>query len=170
MMNTWTNRPIKLFQGLFLACLTVVTWSACAVQHVNTQKNMHDLQVTLGSVTGSPKVGAPIELSFSVANAQEKAQKFCQYMTPFEGFNGDIMGVMDAKGNKIAYQGINRKCGAPTAADDIPVGPGETRSVTFDLQEAYPISQPGNYTVQFKGSEYLNRLPDSNVLKLVVGR
>jgi hypothetical protein len=145
-----------------------IFWSACFVPKGVSQKKMQDLNVTIASVTTLPQVGAALELSFAVTNPHKKSQKFCRYMTPIEGFYGDILVVTDVAGHRVAYAGIKKKRGAPQPSDDIHLGEGETKSATFDLMEAYPIVAPGNYTVQFKGSKYMNKLPDSNVLLIAV--
>jgi hypothetical protein len=151
-----------LILSLILAC------TACGSNRSNSKQFMAEFEVTLASVTGAPKIGAPIELSFSVKNGATKSARFCRYMTPIEGFYGDILEVKDIDGNKVPYQGILKKRAEPTADDYIDVTYGNSAKVTFDLQSVYPITTPGNYTIRFKGNKSLNRLADSNILLISV--
>ena len=112
--------------------------------------------------------GEAIRIRFSVANSSAEAVSFCRYMTPFEGFCGDILQVRDAGGNGIAYKGILKKRGAPTQSDFIDLAAGAVQSCVFDLENAYPMDAPGTYRVHFVGRPSMNGLPDSSGIQFTI--
>lgn len=133
------------------------------------QKKAAAWQVTLSLDPATPaQVGGQVLLSFTVKNTGTKAQKFCRYMTPIEGFQGNILHVTDPGGARVAYKGVMKKRGKPGPQDYIRLDCGESQTVSFDLLPAYPLTAPGVYQVRFLGSKALNGLPDSNVLEVVV--
>lgn len=113
-------------------------------------------------------MGDRIQLSFSVVNASERPAHFCRYMTPFEGFCGNILQVRDIKGNMLPYAGVLKKRGEPGTSEFHKIDPLATRSVEFNLHDAYPVRQAGTYRIQFKGNASMNGLPDSNILEITV--
>lgn len=125
-----------------------------------------DVTVTLrdkGATEGGKR-----ELVFAVTNGKKKGLKLCTYFTPFEGFLGQLLTVRHEDGSEARYLGVSVKRGKPGKDDYLKLGPGETREVAFDLAKHYDLSNKGRYTVQFHGNADMNRLPDSNVLKLEV--
>jgi hypothetical protein len=113
------------------------------------------------------KLGEPIELTFAVT-CKTKSAKFCRYMTPLEGFSGNILEVKDAAGQNVEYIGPSKKRGKPGPEDYITLTGGNSTKATFDLQNFYPIKASGQYSVKFRGSKGMNQLPDSNVLEITV--
>lgn len=113
-------------------------------------------------------MGDRIQLSFSVVNASERPAHFCRYMTPFEGFCGNILQVRDIKGNMLPYAGVLKKRGKPGPSEFHKIDPLATLSVEFNLHDAYPVRQAGTYRIQFKGNASMNGLPDSNILEITV--
>lgn len=133
-----------------------------------THSLTNSLQTQLSAKKTSLVMGNRIQLSFSVVNTSEQLAQFCRYMTPFEGFCGNILQVRDVDGNIIPYAGVLKKRGKPGPADFYKLDPFSARSVEFDLQDVYPIRQAGTYRIQFKGKTSMNGLPDSNVLEIIV--
>ena len=109
-----------------------------------------------------------IQLAFSVVNTSEQLAQFCRYMTPFEWFCGNILQVTDIEGNMLPYAGVLKKRGKPDPSEFHKIDPLATRSVEFNLHDAYPIRQAGTYHIQFKGNASMNGLPDSNILEITV--
>jgi len=103
---------------------------------------------------------------FSVQNNLETEQKIGKYMTPFEGFKGDFIRVLNSKGNEMEYKGVNVKRSKPKDTDYMAIAPNSKIEISFNLFEVYEIPEKGKYTLQFSGNSYLNWLPDSNVLEI----
>lgn len=129
---------------------------------------MQELTVTLTADKDCFQLGEAIRIRFSVENSSAEAVSFCRYMTPFEGFCGDILNVRDASGNGLAYHGILKKRGAPVQSDFIHLAAGAVQNCDFDLGNAYPITAPGTYQLCFVGRSSMNGLPDSNGLQFAV--
>ncbi len=125
--------------------------------------------VTLGLDSAAlPQLDGKVLLTFTVKNTGTKAQKFCRYMTPLEGFSGNILQVTDPAGTRVGYAGVMKKRGKPGPKDYFKLARGDSQTVHFDLLPSYPLTAPGVYQVQFLGSKAMNGLPDSNVLEVVV--
>jgi|GEM_PF-4147418 hypothetical protein len=135
---------------------------------MNAQKNTKHLAVSLVSESSDFELGSAVVLTFSVKNNHKKAVSFCEYMTPFEGFNGPILKVLDQEGKPVQYVGVMRKRSEPGPDNYIHLESGESESVQFDLLVAYPIKAVGNYTVQFIGNKYMNALGNSEVVEFRV--
>lgn len=133
-----------------------------------SQDKLRGITVTLSQIASSYSLDSPIELVFSVSNGHKEEQAICKYMTPIEGFYGSLLIVKNAAGERIPYKGILVKREAPKKESYLPLSPGEILTHQFVLTEAYPIEKKGVYTVQFKGSQYLNGLPDSEILEITV--
>lgn len=158
------KRNLHTAKGLLMALLLILS-----TMNAMAQAPTKPLKVELEAEEGTTfKLDEGVELFFSVSNEGKKKQQFCIYMTPFEGFKGDILEVKDAAGNEVPYQGMMVKRGAPTKDDYYKILRDQTLPVAFNLLEAYPIDKPGTYTVQFKGRPAMNALPDSNVLEITV--
>ena len=126
------------------------------------------VNVTLTSDAQKFVADAKIDLVFSVRNSSSQSKLICRYMTPFEGFYGNILEVKNEAGELIPYVGIKKKRKKPGKDDYFKLKEGEKKIVRFNLRKNYPFAASGMYFVRFKGSQFLNRLPDSEILKLVV--
>jgi hypothetical protein len=133
---------------------------------IDTHPNHLETRLSAARLAFLP--GDAIRLVFSVANPGGDAGRFCRYMTPFEGFNGNIMKVTDLEGNPVPYIGVLKKRSRPKPADHLHLASHTQVEVEFDLGKAYSIGGPGTYSIQFKGHPSLNKLPDSNVLEITV--
>ena len=131
----------------------------------HTMQAQQPLSVRVMPVQVSPEGESTQSFTFSVTNQSRKKIRFCTYMTPFEGFYGDYLEIRDAEGAKIPYQGVKVKRGKPGKEDHIRLGKGETISVNFSLKENYSLNGSGPFQLQFKGSPYLNELPDSELVE-----
>ena len=112
------------------------------------------------------KQNQSIKIKTTVTNTSDKAARFCDYHTPFEGIANEIF-LVQKDGKKIPYQGILKKRIPPTKEDYIKLQAGKNTSCVVILNNDYDLSEPGEYTVQFKGS-LISGLPDSNELSFVV--
>ena len=156
----WRSFCLYLLIGL---CLYLIPMESPA------QKKAAAWQVTLSLDPATPpQVGGQVLLTFTVKNTGTKSQKFCRYMTPIEGFKGNILQVTDPAGARVGYKGVMKKRGKPGPEDYITLDCGESQTVSFDLLPAYPLMAPGVYQVRFLGSKAMNGLPDSNDLEMVV--
>lgn len=123
-------------------------------------------KVTLAAEHAVYPMGAEIELTFTISNPNKKKIKYCDYHTPFEGIRNNILLVTHPNGEKVAYAGPMVKRKEPSKENYHKVKGGESVSTKFVINQGYPISDPGKYTIQFMGNASVNMLPNSNVLEL----
>ena len=149
----------------FTLFLGLLASEATAVESPDaTNKGHAVLTVTLKN---APSTGdGTVNLLFEVSSTQ--SHKFCIWQTPLEGFSADVLEVLDADGNPADYTGTHIKRGKPDPSDYLTLKPNTPAAETFDLAKEYDVSKKGTYTVQFEGNEYINELPDSNVLQVEV--
>lgn len=125
---------------------------------------MSQLQTTLKE--GPAQKKGEVNLVFEVRSSDQR--KILVWQTPLEKhLTGDCIEVLDKSGKAAEYKGISVKRGEPSDADYVTLEADKPVSETFDLASEYQL-KPGAYTVKFKGSRYLNKLPDSNVLTITV--
>lgn len=150
---------------LLLVCLCMTAFA----MDTQAQKKSAPLLVSLSDDPSQPaQLAGKVVLVFTVHNSGTKAQKFCRYMTPIEGFNGNILQVTDPSGARVGYAGVMKKRGKPGPADYITLDCGESHVVSFDLLPPYPLATPGLYQVKFLGNKAMNGLVDSNVMEVRV--
>lgn len=164
-MQIIMNILLKKHKLSFILCLL---FCSCYNLSMVGQDKLQEITVTLTTSATSYTLGNPVELVFTVENAYEEDQKVCKYMTPIEGFYGNYMLVTNEAGEELPYKGIRKKRTQPKESSFVPIASGTSLTKQFNLTDAYPITEKGVYTIQFTGSEYLNKLPDSNVLKITI--
>ncbi len=105
-------------------------------------------------------------ITFEVHNEMESDMFFCPWQTPLEDMSSDAFLVL-LNAQRIAYTGLQIKRPEPTPKDYVKVGPKKHLSVTIDLKEFYEIDIPGNYSIQFIGSD-INKLQNSNIIECTI--
>lgn len=135
---------------------------------MSTQTPISDITVRIKAEDTSFDLSSPLVISFSIENEGEKERKICKYMTPIEGFKGNIFRITNERGERISYKGPMVKRGKPSESSFVSVAGGETLVYSIDLANGYSFMEPGVYSVQFKGRS-MNDLPDSNVLNIEIG-
>lgn len=133
-----------------------------------SQKELQDLEVKLSTTEESYEVGKAIKLKFVIENNFKKKQKVCTFYTPIEGFKGNFLKVFHENGEEVAYQGVMKKRAKPSKSDYIKIKDGKSVEHVFAVEDHYPILEAGKYKIQFIGKEYINGLPDSNILEIQV--
>ena len=129
------------------------------------QKTPKDILITLevDSTTISP-----FDIKFTLTNNYSKSQKICTYSTPLEGFYGNMFMVKNEIDETIGYKGIMKKRSKPGKSDYIEIEARKSVSVTFNISDYYDVIKKSTYFIQFLGNEYLNKLPSSNTLKIII--
>lgn len=127
--------------------------------------NKNPFEVNLTSEKSSYKTGDEIQLKFTVSNRSSQSAKFCKWHTPFEGIRNNFLAIL-LDGNKLDYQGIMAKRSKPDKDDYLELASGKSTSVVFSISKEYEFSKAGKYSVQFKGNESINQLPDSEVITI----
>lgn len=98
-------------------------------------------------------VGQAVILGFTLENLGDETLWILKWYTPLEGIAGKIFRVT-RDGEDLPYQGLMVKRGDPRREDYVRLGPGESASQEVDLSEAYDLSLPGEYRVEFSGWIY----------------
>lgn len=108
-------------------------------------------QVTLNCTLRAPAhvvVGQPVMLAFTLRNTGPVPVDVLVWGTPFEnGWFAPYVGVTRA-GQALAYGGASVKRGEPGPADYLRIEPGQSRSATVDLAQAFDLRAPGDYHVR----------------------
>jgi hypothetical protein len=127
-----------------LLCLLIVSSGltlACAEESPMRIRCELSMPKTLASAQAA-------ELSFTLTNAGDAAIQFLNWQTPFEGIRAPMFEVTRG-GVSVEYQGRMLKRGNPRKEDYVVLKPGEQKSATIDLSEAWDVSTPGSYTVEY---------------------
>jgi|GEM_PF-622435 len=99
-------------------------------------------------------------LSFVVTNTSDQDVKVLTWYTPLEGFvNGHDENPIESpcllvtnNGEVVEYDGkLKKRQPIPPEEAYVTLGAGESLSVDFDVNQAYQVSIPGEYSVAFVG-------------------
>jgi hypothetical protein len=94
----------------------------------------------------------PLTMYFSVTNLLPKKNIFLIWHTPFEGFRNEFLHITHLpSGEQIPYEGmlVSRLPPSKERGSYIELAPGETKTSTIDLREAYTFTKKGKYRVSF---------------------
>jgi hypothetical protein len=95
------------------------------------------------------RVGKPITVKGSLLNTGSKAVWVLKWNTFLEGMWGHFV-RLTLQGAPVPYEGILGHRGNPRPENYVHLPPGEAVSGSVDLNDAYPISRPGDYQVSFQ--------------------
>lgn len=105
------------------------------------------------SVIGSPKLGGPINMRFTVYNNSDTVEKFCIWHTPFEKLMSKYLDVALDDYTPVDYKGAMAKRVMPPPAESYKkLNAGDSTSADFNLADAYAITKAGNYTIKYNSS------------------
>jgi heat shock protein HslJ len=141
---------LKVYDGAGTPILAFVasTSDALAEEEMSTRATSNlSPDCTLGMDETYP-VGEPVNLRFELRNQTDRPLYVLVWYTPLEGMAGDIFEVT-RDGEKLPYQGMLAKRGAPTREEYVAIEPGTAASAEVDLRIGYDLSRPGSYQVQF---------------------
>ncbi|PRD57019.1 hypothetical protein [Sphingobacterium gobiense] len=145
----------NILRSTVVLAILALTTQCRPLQNVANNNNKVQNDSTLYAVlAGEEKytLHGVIPIKFSVTNPTDDTLKFTQYHTPFEGMMSKFLTITDSAGNDIQYIGaMTRRVMPPPAETYHAVAPGETKSVTFDLNQVYKIEKAGPYTLQYAG-------------------
>lgn len=99
-------------------------------------------------------------LTFVLRNKSDQDVKVLTWYTPLEGIvNGHGTPIespcllVTNSGEKVEYDGrMKKRQSIPPEEAYVTLTPGESRSVEFDVNQAYQVSFPGDYSVVFLGT------------------
>jgi Lysine-specific metallo-endopeptidase len=106
---------------------------------------MPDLKARLTS-KASYESDEPVRVKFDLANREDQDLYILTWYTPLEGLISDCLRV-ERDGVRLYYDGLLAKRGEPTRENYVLVPAGRKVSNVFDLNSAYDVSDPGNYSV-----------------------
>jgi hypothetical protein len=114
-----------------------------------------------------------IVIFFEVTNTGKTEREICIYQTPLERqvTTSTMFRVVDARGREVEYTGIQAKRRPPSreAGDYIVLQPGQTAGASINLAHSFAWF-PGKFDVTFVGNRFLNKLPESNTIRITVAR
>jgi peptidyl-Lys metalloendopeptidase len=129
----------------FFGCLAL---AACAAVPSSTKAEVK-LKTTL-TAQPSYQVGGPVQLGFTLENLSAEPVWVLVWYTPLEGLLGNIFHV-SRDGAELRYLGPLVKRGDPGADAYRRIEPGKSLAAEVDLAQAYDLSVPGEYRVEFVG-------------------
>ncbi len=91
-----------------------------------------------------------VTMRWSLQNEGLDAVGVLRWRTPLQGFDTDLFEVR-VNGHEVAYLGRVVKYGAPAAGDFVRIPAGGAITAIIDLAAAYDMSEPGVYTVRYRG-------------------
>ena len=98
------------------------------------------------SSKASYKSDEPVRVKFDLANREDQDLYILTWYTPLEGLISDCLRV-ERDGERLYYDGLLAKRGEPTRDNYLLVPARRKVSSVFDLNGAYDVSDPGNYSV-----------------------
>jgi peptidyl-Lys metalloendopeptidase len=137
-------------QSVRTACLVagLVALSGAAVAArpaTGTMSNPLRIGMVADSIGNRAFMGT---VEFKVTNTSRETLKVPSWQLPSGTLDTNLFKVF-RNGQAVAYTGPMIKRAAPTEADYVVLRPGESKLVSVDLGQAYDLSRPGQYTVQF---------------------
>ena len=106
---------------------------------------MPDLKARL-TAKASYESDEPVRVKFDLANREDQDLYILSWYTPLEGLISDCL-IVERDGERLSYDGLFAKRGEPTRENYVLVPAGRKVSSVFDLNGAYDVSDPGNYSV-----------------------
>ena len=104
------------------------------------------LRCTLG-VPAQAASGKPVPLRLTIANTGREEVHVLIWGTPFEGWFAPFV-VVRHDGKPLEYLGPTVKRGDPAREEYVRIEAGRARSKSINLDEAFDLSQPGQYRVE----------------------
>ena len=143
---------------LSLPVIGFVLFAACSGQltPLENKLNSHTgkqliLEYSLSQDSARYDRGESVPIKFSLENLSDRPLRILKWYTPMEGIAGDIFHVA-LDGHQVEYIGRMVRRGQPLESDYLLLGPYQTVTATVDLAEAYDLSRPGAYSVDFTGT------------------
>jgi hypothetical protein len=93
--------------------------------------------------------GEAVKIQFALVNVTEQDLYVLNWLTPFEGFGGDIFRVTH-NGAPVPYQGPLAFRGDPTPDSYILIEARGAKMIEVNLSQVYDFSRTGIYTIAFK--------------------
>lgn len=123
------------------------------------------------SVKDIVATGEPVELTFTVYNRADTAQRFCKWHTPFEPFISKYLEIKSASGEEVNYKGAMAKRVMPPPADSyIEVKSKDSVTTRVDLLKGYDFMDSGEYTVVYTGQNMSGLIVTDSVAFTYNGR
>lgn len=120
------------------------------------------------SVIGTPKLGGPINIRFTVYNNTDTIGRFCTWHTPFEKLMSKYLDVALDDYTPVDYKGPMAKRVMPPPANSYKkLNAEDSTSADFNLADAYSITKAGNYTIKYN-SATISGIVVSDSLKIKV--
>ncbi len=94
----------------------------------------------------------PLTVQVSLSNEGNLPVRMLPWETPLAGLFSNALRVTH-DGQEVAYLGPMVRRREPLPQDYIILAPGEHRTVSLDLAQAYAVDQPGRYEVSWRGQE-----------------
>jgi hypothetical protein len=100
-------------------------------------------------VATSYELGEAITVNCQMRNNSNIDVRVLRWNTPLEGLFSDCLRVTFGD-NEVEYDGPFAKRVEPSPESYVLISAGKTVSVSFDLEQAYPIRESGRYSVQVR--------------------
>lgn len=104
------------------------------------------------SVTPTARVGTPVEVTMKITNHSAKTAYVLRWQTPLENqLTGDAFRVTRS-GTELPYKGMMAKRANPSTDAYAKIAPKGSVEGKADLSQAYGLTAPGRYRIEFRGS------------------
>lgn len=131
---------------------------------------MPDLKARL-TAKASYESDEPVRVKFDLANREDQDLYILTWYTPLEGLISDCLKV-ERDGERLSYDGLFAKRGEPTAENYVLVPARRKVSSVVDLNSAYDVSDPGNYSVALETEirDFFFASPTTSLEELIAER
>lgn len=155
-MVTFTEKTMIRQSAIFLLFLAAATGCQNRKAGLNSTDAKSDvmhsgkLETHLRATAGSFSSDS-VQLTFTVVNHADSAQRFVKWETPFEPQLGKYLEVMDEKGQEAEFKGaMARRVMPPPAEAYIEVPAHDSVRTAFNLAKNYTLAA-GQYTIKYVG-------------------
>ncbi|MBI4647318.1 MAG: hypothetical protein HY738_12210 [Bacteroidia bacterium] len=162
----------KIYNGIFtLSIFTIFFLNFPVIKSFSqniTEADLGKIIVSLKPLQDIYDLDTAIIIRFEITNVSNNEIKFCKRNCPLEGqFIADFFEIIDEQGKRLDYSGQNFQRMPPTEIEYITLGNMQMIPSEIDLQKGYKITNPGKYSLKFKGDS-VNKLPDSEPVSITV--
>jgi len=140
----------RLLRNTVYTCvlLSASIGTAIAAPRVAANGSANALRVTMVPATSAETGMFLGNIRFSMTNTSSESVQVLKWQTPFEGVEHNLFEVYRG-GDRVEYNGMYAKRGAPGPEDYMTFAPGETKRIVLDLSDTYDFSTSGMYQLKF---------------------
>lgn len=136
----------SIFLNCFTICIFLILVTSPASVNGQVMK-AENITCKIESSLRDYRATDRLTLKYTISNTTDKEINILKWNTPLEGINADIFNVLSGN-ERVVYTGRTIKRGKPQPEDYQAIMPDATISGEINLEEAYYISDAGDYSIE----------------------